>query len=100
MSFLNEKNTKTRSTINPAGDPDNASILKRGGEEATIQRAHICVFTVQILQVKEKIEKELSLGAAAQQKLIHSGKILKNDQTVSGAKIKANEFLVIMVSKV
>ena len=32
-------------------------------------------------------------------KLIHSGKILKNDQTVAACQIKANDFLVVMVSK-
>mmetsp|Transcript_22934 Transcript_22934/g.32366 ORF Transcript_22934/g.32366 Transcript_22934/m.32366 type:complete len:419 (+) Transcript_22934:42-1298(+) len=50
--------------------------------------------------IKKRVEEELNLGAAASQKLIHQGKILKNDQTVASAKIKANDFLVVMASKV
>lgn len=37
---------------------------------------------------------------AAQLKLIHSGKILKDESTLEEYKIKENEFLVCMVTKV
>jgi len=47
-------------------------------------------------QVKQIIEKEHSLTAS---KLIHAGKILKDDQTLQGAGIKENGFLVCMVAK-
>lgn len=49
--------------------------------------------------MKEKVESTLSLGPAANQKLIFAGKILKNDQTVADCNIKENDFLVVMVSK-
>ena len=37
---------------------------------------------------------------AAQLKLIHSGKILKDDSTLEECKIKEDDFLVCMVTKV
>lgn len=49
--------------------------------------------------VKKRVEEELNLGPASGQKLIHQGKILKNDATVGSAKIKENDFLIVMVSK-
>ena len=48
--------------------------------------------------MKSIIEKEKGFGAGLQ-KLIHAGKILKDDQTLSGANIAENDFLVCMVSK-
>jgi len=49
-----------------------------------------------IAQVKEIIEKDHGLNAS---KLIHAGKILKDDQTLQTAGIKENGFLVCMISK-
>ena len=34
------------------------------------------------------------------QKLIHSGKVLKDEQTLAEVGVKENDFLVIMLSKV
>jgi UV excision repair protein RAD23 len=46
--------------------------------------------------VKEQSNAELP---AAAMKLIHSGKVLKDDQTIEGCGIKTNDFLVVMVTK-
>ncbi|CAM9168501.1 unnamed protein product, partial [Phaeothamnion confervicola] len=52
---------------------------------------------LQIGEVKETIERtNAELGAAAQQKLIHAGKVLKDDATVEESGIKENEFIVCM----
>jgi UV excision repair protein RAD23 len=51
-----------------------------------------------IAHVKNRIDNELKLGEAASQKLIHSGKILKDDQTIGSARIQENDFLVVMIS--
>ena len=53
---------------------------------------------LQIGQLKQRIDSEFKLGDAASQKLIHSGKILKDDQTIAGAKIQESDFLVVMVA--
>lgn len=52
-----------------------------------------------IQEVKEKIEKDLELGPAASQKLIHMGKILKNEHNLSEAGVKEGNLLVVMVGK-
>lgn len=52
-----------------------------------------------IKQLKTRIDTDLKLGLAARQKLIYSGKILKNNQTIKDCKIKENDFLVVMLSK-
>lgn len=55
--------------------------------------------TSTIAEVKAIIEKEKSELPAASMKLIHSGKVLKDDQTVADCNIKPNAFLVVMISK-
>jgi len=52
-----------------------------------------------ILEIKGKIEEVKSDLPAASMKLIHSGKVLKDDQTVSGCGITEQDFLVVMVTK-
>lgn len=54
----------------------------------------------QILSVKQRVSSELQLGDVADQKLIYLGKILANEQTIGEVKIKPNDILVVMVSKV
>lgn len=53
-----------------------------------------------VAEIKEKIHKDLSLGEPESQKLIHHGKILKDDQTAESAGFKEKDFLVVMVRKV
>ena len=50
--------------------------------------------------MKQKIETELKLGEASSQKLIFSGKILKDKDTIKQLKLKETDFFVVMVSKV
>jgi len=50
-------------------------------------------------EVKSIIEASKSEFPAANLKLIHSGKVLKDDATVESCNIKSNDFLVCMVSK-
>eukprot|EP00339_Tiarina_fusa_P009879 CAMPEP_0117022992 /NCGR_PEP_ID=MMETSP0472-20121206/17210_1 /TAXON_ID=693140 ORGANISM="Tiarina fusus, Strain LIS" /NCGR_SAMPLE_ID=MMETSP0472 /ASSEMBLY_ACC=CAM_ASM_000603 /LENGTH=444 /DNA_ID=CAMNT_0004728991 /DNA_START=113 /DNA_END=1447 /DNA_ORIENTATION=- len=52
-----------------------------------------------VLEVKGIIEKENGELPASTQKLIHSGKVLKDDQTIDSCGVKANDFLVVMVTK-
>ena len=55
-------------------------------------------FTVKA--TKEKIATEhAELGSAATQKLIHSGKVLKDDTTLDENGVTAASFLVCMVTK-
>jgi UV excision repair protein RAD23 len=51
-------------------------------------------FLLKLLQEKEKSELP-----ADNMKLIHSGKVLKDDQTIDSCGIKPNDFLVVMVTK-
>ncbi|KAI9336651.1 hypothetical protein DFJ73DRAFT_663091 [Zopfochytrium polystomum] len=51
-----------------------------------------------IAQLKEQIESQQDFPAS-HQKLIYSGRVLPDDQTVEGAKMKENDFLVVMVTK-
>jgi len=53
-----------------------------------------------VAEIKEKIHKDLSLGEPESQKLIHHGKILKDDQTAESAGFKEKDFLVVMVRKI
>ncbi|KAG2786935.1 hypothetical protein PC129_g11532 [Phytophthora cactorum] len=48
--------------------------------------------------VKQKIE-ELHKFPVSQQKLIHAGKVLKDDSTLAEYNVKENDFLVVMVTK-
>ncbi|KAJ3103730.1 hypothetical protein HDU97_009904 [Phlyctochytrium planicorne] len=48
--------------------------------------------------VKRKVEEAKGF-VAAQQKLIHSGKVLDDESTVEGCKIQEKDFLVLMVVK-
>jgi len=52
-----------------------------------------------VLDVKKRIESELQLGEVEEQKLIHLGKILKNEQTLADCKVKPNDMLVVMITK-
>lgn len=52
-----------------------------------------------IAEVKTIIEKSNAELPAASLKLIHSGKVLKDDQTIEACGIKVNDFLVVMVAK-
>lgn len=54
---------------------------------------------IQIASVKSKI-KDTQGHAVELQKIIYSGKILTDAQTVEECKIKEKDFLVVMVSKV
>lgn len=59
------------------------------------------LLSIQVITLKQKIElskPELSL-AVDRQKLIHSGKVLKDDQTVASLSISESDFIVCMVSK-
>lgn len=51
-----------------------------------------------VLSVKEKCAQTKE-SEAELIKLIHSGKVLKDDQTIEGANIQEKDFLVIMISK-
>lgn len=57
-------------------------------------------WSLQVLEVKRVIEATNAEFPAAQLKLIHSGKILKDEHTLEEYKIKEDEFLVCMVTKV
>ncbi|POM74116.1 UV excision repair protein RAD23 [Phytophthora palmivora] len=48
--------------------------------------------------VKQKIE-EIQQFPVSQQKLIHAGKVLKDDSTLAEYNVKENDFLVVMVTK-
>lgn len=52
-----------------------------------------------IAEVKSIIEQEKSELPAATMKLIHSGKVLKDTQTIAECQMKPNAFLVVMISK-
>mmetsp|Transcript_17352 Transcript_17352/g.29028 ORF Transcript_17352/g.29028 Transcript_17352/m.29028 type:complete len:436 (+) Transcript_17352:74-1381(+) len=55
--------------------------------------------SLQISAVKETIATQKPEFPAARQKLIHSGKVLKDDQVLSDTGIAENEFLVCMLTK-
>lgn len=52
-----------------------------------------------VAEVKTIIEAAKSELPAANMKLIHSGKVLKDDDTIDMCNIKPNDFLVVMVTK-
>eukprot|EP00584_Thalassiosira_punctigera_P001295 CAMPEP_0172527732 /NCGR_PEP_ID=MMETSP1067-20121228/2339_1 /TAXON_ID=265564 ORGANISM="Thalassiosira punctigera, Strain Tpunct2005C2" /NCGR_SAMPLE_ID=MMETSP1067 /ASSEMBLY_ACC=CAM_ASM_000444 /LENGTH=222 /DNA_ID=CAMNT_0013311527 /DNA_START=157 /DNA_END=822 /DNA_ORIENTATION=- len=52
-----------------------------------------------VAQVKTVIESAKSELPAASMKLIHSGKVLKDDDKIESCKIKPNDFLVVMIAK-
>lgn len=52
-----------------------------------------------VAEVKGIIEAAKSELPAANMKLIHSGKVLKDDDTIESCNIKPNDFLVVMISK-
>ena len=54
---------------------------------------------VQILDVKGKVTAERPDFSVERQKLIHSGKVLKDTATVAESGFKENDFLVCMVTK-
>merc|ERR1719471_2331377 len=57
------------------------------------------VLNQNVLDLKNKIETQLSLGSAAAMKLIHHGKILKDDQVLSSIGLKEGDFVVLMTTK-
>ena len=52
-----------------------------------------------IFETKRKIFALRPDAPAERQKLIHSGKVLNNDSTITENNVKEGEFLVFMVSK-
>ncbi|KAL3943990.1 MAG: hypothetical protein SGBAC_001943 [Bacillariaceae sp.] len=52
-----------------------------------------------VAETKAIIEAAQVELSAANMKLIHSGKVLKDDQTIESCGIKQNDFLVVMVTK-
>lgn len=52
-----------------------------------------------VSEIKRKIHEELKLGEPECQKLIHHGKILKDEQTVQSIGFKEKDFLVVMIRK-
>lgn len=56
-------------------------------------------FVLQGLQAKQKIAALKPAFEPGQQKLIHSGKVLKDDEPISVAGVKEGSFLVCMVTK-
>jgi len=52
-----------------------------------------------VSEVKGLIEREKTELPASGMKLIHSGKVLKDDQKIEACGIKPNDFLVVMVTK-
>ncbi|GFH61647.1 RAD23 [Chaetoceros tenuissimus] len=67
--------------------------LKGEKFEVTVEESHT------IAQVKDIIETSKSELPAASMKLIHSGKVLKDTDTIADCQLKPNAFLVVMVSK-
>lgn len=61
-----------------------------------------CEYSLQISDVKKNIEsvQGVDVYPAAQQMLIHQGKVLKDGSTLEENKVAENSFLVIMLSKV
>jgi len=53
-----------------------------------------------VAEVKGIIEAAKSELPAANMKLIHSGKVLKDTDTIEACNIKPNDFLVVMIAKV
>merc|ERR1719493_660531 len=52
-----------------------------------------------VADLKKQIETDLKLGDASSMKLIHHGKILKNDQILNSCGLKENDFVVLMTAK-
>jgi len=52
-----------------------------------------------VADLKKQIETQLSLGQASAMKLIHHGKILKDDQLLSSINLKEGDFVVLMTTK-
>lgn len=67
--------------------------LKGEKFEVTVEESHT------IAQVKTIIETSKSELPAASMKLIHSGKVLKDTDTIADCQLKPNAFLVVMISK-
>lgn len=53
-----------------------------------------------VAQVKEVIERTNAELPASSMKLIHSGKVLKDDDEIGSCNIKPADFLVVMIAKV
>ena len=66
---------------------------------AFLERCNEVETTLTVAQVKSHIEATNSAFPAAQQKLIHAGKVLKDDSVLGDSGIKEEDFLVVMVSK-
>eukprot|EP01084_Bolivina_argentea_P157850 275055_1 len=56
--------------------------------------------TVTVIDLKNAIHKQFQLGIPKTQKLIHHGKILKNDQSVQSIGFKENDILVVLIKKI
>lgn len=57
------------------------------------------LFSDQVANLKEKIQDARDDLVAERQKLIHSGKVLKDEQTVQELGLSESDFLVCMVTK-
>lgn len=75
-------------------------MLVRNGFVAYALPLDYHAFFLQVREVKGAIEGTNPEFPAAQLKLIHSGQILKDESTLEEYKIKDDEFLVCMVTKV
>lgn len=54
---------------------------------------------VQVADLKTKIEESREDHGAARQKLIHAGKVLKDEQVISEIGIAEADFIVCMITK-
>lgn len=63
-------------------------------------RASPSLLFEQILSLKHRIQDDLKLGDVSEQKLIYLGKILSNETTIQDSKVKTNDTIVVMTSKV
>lgn len=56
-------------------------------------------FVQQVADLKTKIEESREDHGAARQKLIHAGKVLKDEQLISELGIAESDFIVCMITK-
>jgi hypothetical protein len=97
--YLKRSDTSKLSSSPPKTEPNprtmKLSIKTLQGNTFPIE----CAESDTVLAVKEKVKAAQGFEPETQ-KLIYAGKILKDDQTVSAAGVKENDFLVCMISKV
>jgi hypothetical protein len=59
----------------------------------------LLIFVIKVLDLKNKIQESKNDLLAERQKLIHSGKVLKDEQSVSELGISESDFIVCMITK-